>query len=417
VLTRRAVLAGAGTAAALAALRRMGSDAEAVPFTDDGLLNPCLDSRLPDSLAGHEIVRAAWEGIDPARVWDVHVHLVGDGDSKQGPWLPPGSRSLWHPIAYIRRLTLMNAGCVNPRSVDRSYVDRLLGLVEAFPRGARCLLLAFDYHHDADGHAAPAHSSFHVPDLYAAAVAQRFPHRFEWAASIHPYRPDALEALAAARGWGVRAVKWLPNSMGIDPASPRCDAFYAALARMGMPLLTHAGHEGTVDAWGGGQDLGNPLRLRRALDHGVRTIIAHCASFGSGVDLDAGPNGPRVSNFALFGRLMDDARYRRLLHGDISALVQRNRAAVALASLLAREEWHGRLLWGSDYPLPGVMPLIHVHALADMGLLDRREVPIIVEIRRHNPLLFDFVLKRRLAAGGRRFAPGVFETGGYFGTG
>ena len=223
-----------------------------------------------------------------------------------------------------------------------------------------------------------------------------------------------MDALAAARSRGARAVKWLPNSMGIDPASPRCDAFYAALARAGLPLLTHAGHEGTVDTGGSGQDLGNPLRLRRALEHGVRVIVAHCASVGNGVDLDAGPNGPRVGNFTLFTRLMKDARYARHLHGDISALVQRNRAAVALAALLARDDWHGRLLWGSDYPLTGVMPLINVHAIADLGLLDPREVPVIVEIRRHNPILFDFVLKRRLAAGGRRFAPAVFETRGYF---
>jgi predicted TIM-barrel fold metal-dependent hydrolase len=415
MLTRRALLAGAGAAAALAALRGGTGRGEAAPLIDDGLRNPCLDSRLPEALARHEVVRAAWEGIDPARVWDMHVHLVGDGDSRQGPWLPADAWSLWHPIAYIRRLTLMNAACVTPGAVDRSYVDRLLGLIEAFPRGARCLLLSFDYHHDAEGRVVSARSSFHVPDHYTAALAQRFPHRFEWAASIHPYRPDAVNALAAAQSRGARAVKWLPNSMGIDPASPRCDAFYALLARIGMPLLTHAGHEGTVDAWGGGQDLGNPLRLRRALDHGVRVIVAHCASFGKGVDLDAGPNGPRVGNFALFARLMDDARYARLVHGDISALVQRNRAAVALAILLARDEWHGRLLWGSDYPLPGVMPLINVHAIADMGLLDPREVPVLIEIRRHNPLLFDFVLKRRLAAGGRRFAAEVFETRGYFG--
>ena len=413
MLSRRALLAGAAATAALGALGG-GRRAEAVPLIEDGLRNPCLESRLPEPLARHEIVRAAWDGIDPARVWDVHVHLVGDGDSKQGPWLAPEAWSLLHPVAYVRRLTLMNAACVNPQAVDRSYVERLLGLAEALPAGARCLLLAFDYHHDAEGRRVPERSSFYVPDEYTAVVAQRFPHRFEWAASIHPYRRDAVDALAAARTRGARAVKWLPNSMGIDPASPRCDAFYAALVRAGLPLLTHAGHEGTVDAWGGGQDLGNPLRLRRPLDHGVRVIVAHCASFGKGVDLDAGPSGPTQSNFALFTRLMEEPRYVPLLRGDISALVQRNRASVALSTLLSRQDWHGRLLFGSDYPLTGVMPLISVHALADMGLLDPREVPTIIEIRRHNPLLFDFVLKRRLVAGGRRFATGVFETRGYF---
>jgi len=142
--------------------------------------------------------------------------------------------------------------------------------------------------------------------------------------------------------------------------------------------------------------------------------VAHCASMGQDRDLDRGADGPVVDSFELFARLMDEQRYAKLLHGDISALVQRNRAPVALAALLTRDDWHGRLLWGSDYPLPGVMPLINVHGIADLGLLDPREVPVIVEIRRHNPILFDFVLKRRLAAGGRRFASGVFETRGYF---
>ena len=54
------------------------------------------------------------------------------------------------------------------------------------------------------------------------------PRDFEWVASIHPYRTDALEALEQAKRDGARAVKWLPSAMGIDPASPRCDRFYRA---------------------------------------------------------------------------------------------------------------------------------------------------------------------------------------------
>jgi len=412
VLSRRAFLAGAAAGLGLAIGAGARGGAVALPLIDDGLRNPCLDSRLPEHLARHEIVRAAWDGVDAARVWDVHVHLVGTGDSGEGPWLPPEAQSLWHPLSYLRRMALMNGACVDSKAADRSYVERLHALIDAFPPGARCVLLAFDYHRDAEGRPEPSLSTFYTPDAYAAAVAQRFAQRFEWAASIHPYRRDAVEALEAARRRGARAVKWLPNSMGMDPASPRCDAFYAALARTGTPLLSHAGAEGTVDAWGA-QDLGNPLRLRRALDHGVRVIVAHCATFGKGVDLDAGPNGPKVPNFDLFARLMGEARYARLLHADISATVQRNRKRY-LPALLERQEWHSRLLWGSDYPLPGVLPVIHVQAVADLGLLDPTEVPVILEIRRHNPLLFDFVLKRRIAAKGQRFAAKVFETRDYF---
>ena len=235
------------------------------------------------------------------------------------------------------------------------------------------------------------------------------PQRFEWIASIHPYRADAVEALEAARPAGARAVKWLPNAMGIDPASARCDRFYDALARTHTPLLTHAGAEDAVDS-PTAQELGNPLRLRRALERGVCVIVAHCATLGKGVDLDKGQHGPRVSNFVLFTRLMEDARYAGHLFGDISAIVQRNRVAEAFPALLQRTEWHPRLLWGSDYPLPGVLPLISVAGFAERGLIVPDDVPVLNEIRRHNPILFDFVLKRRLAAGSARFSPEVFET-------
>jgi mannonate dehydratase len=35
-------------------------------------------------------------------------------------------------------------------------------------------------------------------------------------------------------------------------------------------------------------------------------------------------------------------------------------------------------------------------------------------IREHNPLLFDFVLKRHLSSGGKRFPKSVFETRSFF---
>ena len=85
------------------------------------------------------------------------------------------------------------------------------------------MLLAFDQVHDAGGQARPEASAFHVPNAYARTVAARYPNEIEWAASVHPYRADAVEALDAAVAGGALAVKWLPNAMGIDPASPRCD--------------------------------------------------------------------------------------------------------------------------------------------------------------------------------------------------
>ena len=71
---------------------------------------------------------------------------------------------------------------------------------------------------------------------------------------------------------------------------------------------------------------------------------------------------------------MDEPRYRGNLFGDIAAITQGNRMGV-VATLLERRDWHARLLNGSDYPLPGVVPLIYLQALAERQLLDPAALP------------------------------------------
>lgn len=400
-------------AAALTVLS--GAGCGALDFwPDEGWRNRCV-AALPKSLANHPIVSAAWEGIDPANVWDTHTHLVGTGDSGGGVYVNPAMKRPLNPLLYARYLFYLNAGCVHdaPGKVDETYVARLLNLVEGMRAGFKTMLFAFDANVDGNGTPQLAETMFHVPNEYAAAVAARHPKHFEWVASIHPYRTDAIERLTKAVQAGARAVKWLPNAMLIDPAAPRCDAFYDALVRYDLPLITHAGFEAAVHS-PEGQSMGNPLRLRRPLERGVRVVVAHCASLGDDVDLDAGPNGPRVASFTLFRRLMDEERYRGRLFGDISAMMLRNRAGAPLAYVLERSDWHPRLLNGSDYPLPGILPLISVEALVQAGFLPAETGAVLRELREHNPLLFDFVLKRNLQSKGRRFDPGVFATRAFF---
>lgn len=383
-------------------------------WPEQGILNPCLAS-VPPALANHDLVRGAWEGIDPSRVWDCHAHLIGTGDSGSGIYLNPEMESLLNPVQFAQRLFFLNAGCVHqaPGRVDQSYVERVHNLVDGLRPGCKLLLLAFDHFHDAEGRRNPQHSAFATPNTYAREVAQRWPEYFEWAASIHPHRDDCVAELEEAARRGARAVKWLPAAMAIDPASPRCDRFYAALARLDLPLIIHCGEERAVHG-AGLQELGNPLKIRRALEHGVRVVVAHCASLGEDRDLDAGPNGPLVPSFDLFARLMDDPRHEGRLFADISAMTQVNRAGTALQAVLDRSEWHPRLLNGSDYPQPGIMPLFSVERIVELGLLERSAAPVLTQIRQHNPLLFDFVLKRHLRSGDNRFAAGVFETRRFF---
>jgi mannonate dehydratase len=365
-------------------------------------------------------VRAAWDGIDPGKMWDSHCHLAGSGDSGAGEsgsgiYLNPAMESLRHPVQYAQRLFFMNAGCVHdaPGQVDRSYVERLRQLLNDLRPGVKLLLLAFDASVTEAGEVSWEQTSLHIPNRWAAQTAQRHAQYFEWAASVHPYRRDCVERLQAAAEQGARALKWLPAAMGIDPASKLCDPFYAALARLDLPLITHAGLERALHGTDA-QALGNPLRLRRALDHGVRVVVAHCASLGRDRDTDRGANGPAVASFELFARLMDEPRYVGRLYGDISAMTQTARAGPALAQVIQGDDWHARLLNGSDYPLPGVFPLYSVDYLVELGYIEKSAAPLFRGLREHNPLLFDFVLKRSLRVGGKRLAAGIFETRAFF---
>lgn len=378
------------------------------------LSNPCK-AALPPDLANHELVRAAWDGLAPAQVWDAHTHLIGVGDGGTGCWANPRMDSLLNPVDYVQKLFFMNAGCAHrapPGRVDAAYAARLRNLVEGMQPGFKMLLFAFDWFHNDDGLPVKARSTFYTPNDYAAALVREYPDKFAWAASIHPYRADALDALERAVQGGAKAIKWLPAAMNIDPASPRCDAFYDALAKHRLPLITHGGEEKAARG-DDLQHLGNPLLLRRPLERGVRVVVAHCASLGEDRDLDRGKNGPLTDSLKLFTRLMDEPQYRDTLYADISALPQLNRAGY-IRTVLERSDWHPRLLNGSDYPLPGVMPLFSTGKLARLKLLDKAAVPVLDAIREHNPLLYDFVLKRHLNAGGKRFPASMFETRRFF---
>jgi len=379
-------------------------------WPDEGVFNPCYGTATPRKLLDHELVQQAWANIDAAQYWDVHTHLIGTGDSDSGIYLHPSMQDIFSPAQYVRYKFYINASCSNQQTgIDKGYVRHLQQLLDEFPAGAKCMLLGFEYHHMETGKPDLTRSPFYTPNTYAGRIAHTNPMRFEWLASIHPYREDCVEALHTAVKQGARGVKWLPPVMGIDPSSAKCDRFYEAMAKLGIPLLTHAGDEHAVDGVDA-QAKGNPLLLRRPLEHGVRVIVAHCASEGSGVDLDKGANAQRVPNFELFARLMAEQRHEKNLYGDISAMTQLNRLGPALQTVLVRDDWHHRLVNGSDYPLPGVMPLFSVKQMHTLGYLDPDKVSFISELRQHNPLLFDFVLKRHLRWQGKAFSPIVFET-------
>lgn len=387
----------AGCVVALVAVPVLVVAAE--PFVLDRIAG--ASRRAPEAMerelspAARALYDRAHEGIDPARRIDVHTHVAGVGACGSGCSVSSEMRSWLHPWKHAQFLVYAHAGGITDfERGDEQFVERLRALVRADSRHGRHGLLAFDQRYDVDGVVDVEGSQMHVPNDWVFELCARDPDLFVPVCSVHPYRKDAILELERCAKLGARLCKWLPNAMGIDPADARCDAFYAKLAELHVALLTHTGEEKAVDAEGA-QDLGNPLRLRRALERGATVVMAHCASLGDGVDLDD-PSGRSVANFELFLRLMAEPKWKGKLFGEISALILANRDPSVLRALLEHEELHERLVDGSDYPLPAIRVIWSTEKLAEAGLITEEESKALEEVYDFDPLAFDFVLKRTL---------------------
>lgn len=366
-----------------------------------------LKDRL--SSKASDLVKMAFVDVDPARLVDYHTHVAGIGTGHTNNLVNPKMLTWRHPLHRLKfAVYLSAAGVRDVERADLEFVERLVSLVRHIEPHGKYRLLAFDKNYNRDGSANLAKTEFYVPNEYVFALAGQCPDLFEPVISVNPYRPDAIAELEKWAGRGGRMVKWLPNAMGIDPSDEKCDPFYLKMRQLGLVLLSHGGEEKAVEAEED-QRLGNPLLLRRPLDHGVKTIVAHCAGLGHNEDLDDSGRKP-THNFQLFMRLMDDRRYDGLVFGDISAMTQFNRIGTPLSTVIGREDLHDRLVNGSDYPLPAINLLIRTKPLLRAGYIDAEERAPLGEIYRFNPLLFDFVLKRRLKLPGtsKRLPASVF---------
>ena len=357
-----------------------------------------------------DLVRRAFENVDPQKQIDYHTHIAGVGQGNSGAFVNPRMLTWKNPFHRIKFSVYRTAcGVVNEAKTDEEMVHRLADLIRNNPFHGKHRLLAFDKHYRPDGTVNFEKTEFYVPNEYVFAIADKHPDIFIPAISVHPYREDALSELQKWEARGARMIKWLPNAMGIDPSNPKCDAYYQKVKELGLILLSHGGEEKAVESKED-QKLGNPLLLRRALDHGVKVILAHCAGLGTNEDLDN--PGKTVSNFELFLRLMDEPRYEGLIFGDISAMTQFNRLGLPITTILLREDLHARLVNGSDYPLPAINFLIPMKPLVRHGYIKAEQMGLFREIYKSNPLVFDFVLKRNLVAPGtnKRFPDSVFQS-------
>ena len=368
-----------------------------------------LNSNISRSAA--ELIKRAFDDVDPSRLVDHHVHIAGLGSNGSKAFVNAKMRTWRHPFHRLKfKVYMSSAGVEDEHRADSQFFDRLADLVSNIHNHGKHRLLAFDKNYLPDGSVNLEKTEFYVPNEYVFKLCEQRPELFVPNISVNPYRPDAVAELEKWARRGARVVKWLPNAMGINPADQRCDPFYQKMKELDLILLSHGGEEKAVEAEED-QKLGNPLLLRRPLDHGVKVIVAHCAGLGTNEDLDT-RDRKKLANFDLFLRLMDERRYEGLVFGEISAMTQFNRAGKPLMTILQRQDLHERLVNGSDYPLPAVNALIRTRPLVKRGYLAPAEANSLQEVYDFNPLLFDFVLKRTLKLPGtdRRLPAGIFMT-------
>jgi mannonate dehydratase len=331
------------------------------------------------------LIAKSFEGIDASRLADAHVHMIG-------PQVNPTWLSPWHPIRFLRtQVFLSAAGVEGKANVEEQYLGRLEKLIKPFPKDVTFFLYAMDRRYNADGKPDMLNTPYYVANRTVMNIAEKSKGRFVPVVSIHPYRDDAISSLKHWASRGVRYLKWLPNSMGIDPDDARLTDFYRELKKLNVTLLTHTGHEHTFEAIN--PDLGNPLLLRRALDLQVRVVALHMASDETSIDLDD-PDRRRRPAFDLLLRLMNNPKYDQLLFADMASMSFYNHRARPLRTLMERRDLQNRTVYGSDYPLPGINMATQTSALVRDGFLNAKEAAALEEIYAYNPLLFDYVLKR-----------------------
>ena len=132
--------------------------------------------------------------------------------------------------------------------------------------------------YDQNGRLNRAHTDFLISNDYVINTAQAHPNQFLAGVSINPQRRDAVEEVHRCADAGATLVKVLPNTQQFNPADLRYKTFYRTLAERKLPFLCHVGYEFSLI--GKDQSVGDPDRLRVALDEGAMVIAAHACSYG-----------------------------------------------------------------------------------------------------------------------------------------
>ena len=264
---------------------------------------------------------------------DCHVHLAALPEGKNGCFI---SSKMLHSPLFRWLLWKHQLSLSNPAAANHKYIQDLLQELRASHYIGKAVLLGMDGVYTNEGRLNLQATEFLISNDYVLQQTQKYPNDFLAGVSINPQRIDAIEELHRCAEAGATLVKILPNSQQFDPEHQRYQRFYETLASLNLPLLSHVGYEFSLR--GKDQSLGDPNRLRTALELGTTVIAAHACS-----------NGLMVYE-KFFPTLLQFVDHYPKFYADISALTLPNRLHMLL-KLRHHPAIFSRLIFGTDYPL------------------------------------------------------------------
>ncbi len=123
------------------------------------------------------------------------------------------------------------------------------------------------------------------------------------------------------------------------------------------------------------------MRLQQALELRVTVVMQHCGHITGKADPDypSHASGEKDQNYKLFREMMKNDKYKGRLFGEIAALTI-PKTLHLLFDILEDKELKGRIVNGSDYPVPTVNILRPTKALYYAGVITKEEQETLDEI-------------------------------------
>ena len=281
---------------------------------------------------------------------DFHAHVAGLGYGNSGCFINEKMRENFRFPFYLKAMKVSQREL--RKKGDAIVFEKISDAVAKSATVDKVVILAMDGVIDRDGNLDKNLTQVYVPNEYVYEQTQRYSNLL-YAASINPYRKDAIQRLEQAKAQGAVLIKWLPSIMYIDPADPALTPFYEKMVELNMPLLTHTGMEKSFSS--ARDELADPQKLVLPLSLGVKVIAAHIATTGESHGEDN------------FERILPMFKQYPNLYGDISSLTQVNKLGF-MRKVLNTPELQGRLIYGTDWPLQ-FFPLVSAwYHLGDINL-------------------------------------------------